>query len=157
MKLIIMRHGQASWSAPSDAERDLTGQGIREVTSTANALAKTFARQSIECICASPYRRAQQTAAVAGGVFVQLGMMSGFKVETLAQLIPEGDPFKVINTLPEAQVILVVSHMPLVGQLTELLCAEPTTVAFQTGMAVILEMEIVAPAMGRIIDTVMPG
>ncbi|MBO9496516.1 phosphohistidine phosphatase SixA [Thalassotalea sp. G20_0] len=147
MKLIIMRHGQASWSAPSDKERDLTEQGIREVRDTVALLAA----QRVDCVFASPYLRAQQTAHIAAEAF-------GLKVETLDELEPDGNPAKVLDALPDSGVVLLASHMPIVGYLTGLLCDGTPKIgpSFQTGMALVLEADILAPGMGRVIERIIP-
>ena len=147
MKLIIMRHGQASWSAPSDKERSLTEQGVREVSNTVALLAG----QRVDFIFASPYLRAQQTGRIAAEAF-------GLTVETLDELEPDGNPAKVLDALPDSGVVLLASHMPMVGYLTGLLCDGTPKVgpSFQTGMALVLEMDILAPGMGRVIERFIP-
>lgn len=147
MKLIIMRHGQASWSASSDMERALTGQGVQEVSSTVASLAN----QKVDRIFASPYLRAQQTARIAAESF-------GCEVETLPELEPDGNPQAVLQALPEADVILLASHMPMVGYLSGLLCDGTPRVgpSFQTGMALILEMDILAPGMAQVFERTIP-
>ncbi|WP_257262978.1 phosphohistidine phosphatase SixA [Endozoicomonas sp. ONNA2] len=152
MKLIIMRHGQASWPASSDKafsdkERSLTGQGIREVSDTVALLAG----QRVNYIFSSPYLRAQQTARIAAERF-------GLRVATLDELEPAGNPAKVLDALADSGVVLLVSHMPLVGYLAGLLCdgtpgAGPS---FQTGMALVLEMDMLAPGTGRVIERIIP-
>ncbi len=147
MKLIIMRHGQASWSAPSDRERPLTEQGAREVSSTVASLAA----QKVDRILSSPYIRAQQTARIAAEAL-------GCGVETLAELEPEGSPQSVLQVLPETGVILLASHMPMVGYLSGLLCegVSQSGPSFQTGMALILEVDVVAPGMARVLERIIP-
>ena len=147
MKLIIMRHGQASWSSPSDKERDLTGQGTREVRDTVALLAA----QRVDCIFASPYLRAQQTARIVAEAF-------GLSVETLDELEPDGNPAKVLDALPDSGVVLLASHMPIVSYLTGLLCDGTPKIgpSFQTGMALVLEADILAPGMGRVIERIVP-
>ncbi|WP_419536092.1 phosphohistidine phosphatase SixA [Endozoicomonas sp.] len=148
MKLIIMRHGQASWSAASDRERSLTEQGVREVTDTLSSLMC----HKVDRVIASPYLRAQQTGSIAAEEF-------RLELETLDELEPDGNPVKVLESLPDSGVVLLASHMPMVGYLTGLLCdgtpkAGPT---FQTGMALVLDMDILAPGMGRVIERITPS
>lgn len=147
MKLIIMRHGQASWSAPSEMERSLTGQGVREVSDTVALLAG----QRVDCVFASPYLRAQQTARIVAEAF-------GLTVETLDELKPEGNPAKVLDALPDSGVVLLASHMPIVSYLTGLLCDGTPKIgpSFPTGMALVLEVDMLAPGMGRVIERIMP-
>ena len=147
MKLVIMRHGQASWSAPSDKERSLTEQGVREVSDTVAVLAD----QWVDCVFVSPYLRAQQTGLIVAEAF-------GLNVETLDELEPDGNPEKVLDALPNSGVVLLASHMPIVGYLTGLLCDGITKngPSFQTGMALVLEVDILAPGMGRVVDRIVP-
>ena len=49
--------------------------------------------------------------------------------------------------------------MPVVGYLAGLLCdgiTKKTGPPFQTGMALVLEVDVLAPGMGRIVDRVIP-
>ena len=149
MKLVIMRHGQAQWSAPSDAERALTRQGQNETCYVAEKLAE---RLCITHLLASPYRRAQQTAKlVAKALKVNT-------IETVDWLIPDGKPEAVINQLPDVDSLLLVSHMPLVSQLTGLLCEASTqqTLSFHTSAAAIIELQYAAIGTGQLVDTVIP-
>ena len=147
MKVIIMRHGQADWSAPSDSERNLTVQGMQEVSSTVAQLAG----QQVDRIIASPYLRAQQTAAIASETFA-------VDVETLAALEPDGDSASVVQTLPAAGVVMLVSHMPQVSCLAGLLCDGSTSDGppFQTAMALVLTLDIPGAGMAEVAEIIMP-
>ena len=133
MKLIIMRHGQASWSAPKDSLRPLTETGRAEVQRTATQLGA----YGLERILASPYLRAQQTAEI---VAEHLGL----SVETIQHVTPDGSPSRAIEQLPESGNTLIVSHMPLVSGLTELLCSGSPYggPGFGTACAAVLDCEI---------------
>ncbi|AMO56725.1 hypothetical protein GZ77_02910 [Endozoicomonas montiporae] len=137
MKLIIMRHGQASWSAPSDSLRPLTKAGREEVRKTVGQLKG----EGIDRIVASPYLRAQQTAAIASDIL-------GVSVDTLDGITPDDSPAKAIGQLPEQGNVLVVSHMPLVSALTGLLCEGVPYggPGFATANAAVLDLEL--PAAG---------
>lgn len=141
MKLIIMRHGQASWSAASDAERALTFEGREQVLKTAEQLKSL----TVDLVLASPYLRAQQTGKIVSGIL-------GCKLDTLESITPDGHPPSVINDLPESGTILLASHMPLVGRLTGLLCngSMSSGFAFPTAGAAILEMELPAAGMATL-------
>lgn len=106
-----MRHGQASWSAPSDSLRPLTGTGREEVRNTVEQLKG----EGIDRIIASPYLRARQTADIASDIL-------GVSVQTVNGITPDDSPVEAIEQLPEQGNVLVVSHMPLVSALTALLC-----------------------------------
>ena len=60
MKLWVLRHGEAEPRANSDAERRLTAHGREQVLHSAARLLG----QPLQAIIASPYVRAQQTAAL---------------------------------------------------------------------------------------------
>nr|WP_255263580.1 phosphohistidine phosphatase SixA [Pseudomonas aegrilactucae] len=110
----VLRHGEAEPHANSDAERRLTAHGREQVLrSAAHLLGK-----APQVILASPYVRAQQTAAL---VHEALGFDK--PVQTVPWLAPESDPQQVIAELDLLGVeeILLVSHQPLVGALVSLL------------------------------------
>ncbi len=148
MKLVIMRHGQASWSASSDALRPLTEAGRNEVLSTAEQLKEHYL---LSRVLASPYRRAQETGKLLTHVF-------GCAMATLDCLIPDGDPLGVISALPEKEPVLLVSHMPLVMGLTGLLCEGAVSVGpgFHTAMAAVLELDIPAVGVARFLSMINP-
>lgn len=141
MKLIIMRHGQAAWSAPSDQLRPLTDAGRSEVKTTTEQLVS----EGIDTLVASPYLRAQQTAEIASGIL-------GIPIQTLDGITPDDAPASALEQLPESGNVLVVSHMPLVSGLTALLCdgvpfGGP---GFGTADAAILELDFPAPGLARL-------
>ncbi|PKM05147.1 MAG: phosphohistidine phosphatase SixA [Gammaproteobacteria bacterium HGW-Gammaproteobacteria-6] len=114
MKLWILRHGQAEAMAASDQRRALTAEGVNEV----HSMAALLQSQPLDCILASPYLRAQQTARL---ISDSLGHARG--VATAAWLTPDDDPLQVLDFIAERSEshLLLVSHQPLVGQLISLL------------------------------------
>ncbi|MFK8329923.1 phosphohistidine phosphatase SixA [Pseudomonas sp. BJa5] len=114
MKLWVLRHGQAEPQARTDAERNLTAHGREQVLHSAALLLG----QPPQVILASPYVRAQQTAAL---VHEALGFDK--PVQTVPWLTPDTDPQKVIGELDKLGLdqVLVVSHQPLVSALVGLL------------------------------------
>ncbi len=114
MKLWVLRHGEAVSHARSDAERALTSVGERQVLTSAARLHD----QPLDAILASPYVRAQQTAALVHGV-----LHTASEVQTVPWLTPESDPLKVVEHLQKLGLenVLLVSHQPLVGNLLSLL------------------------------------
>ncbi|WHL26543.1 phosphohistidine phosphatase SixA [Pseudomonas juntendi] len=111
MKLWVLRHGEAELRANSDAERRLTAHGREQVVRSAAHLLG----QPLQAIIASPYVRAQQTAAL---VHETLGFAEPLR--TVPWLTPEADVQQVIERLGLEHVLLV-SHQPLVGNLVGLL------------------------------------
>ena len=145
MKLIIMRHGQAAWSATTDAERPLTPEGRDQVLRTAEQLKPL----SVDLVLASPYLRARQTGNIVSEIL-------GCQLDTLDSITPDGHPPSVMNDLPESGTILLASHMPLVSRLTGLLCdgSMGSGPPFPTAGAAILEMDFPAAGMATLVKQV---
>ncbi len=114
MRLWLLRHGEAQPQARSDAERALTVRGREEVAQTAIQLQG----RGLGAILASPYIRAQQTAAL---VREALGFVGG--IHTVPWLTPDSDPRTVLAQLDGYPMdeLLLVSHQPLLGDLGGLL------------------------------------
>ena len=110
MRLWLLRHGQAEPKARTDAQRNLTDVGRREVEGAAAPLRD----QSLQVILVSPYQRAQQTA-----VFVRQALGCTGPVETVPWLTPDSDPADAMLYLDRRteQRLLLVTHQPLVGAL----------------------------------------
>ncbi|WDM61031.1 phosphohistidine phosphatase SixA [Pseudomonas sp. NEEL19] len=114
MKLWVLRHGEAELRANTDAERRLTAHGREQVVRSAAHLLG----QPLQAIIASPYVRAQQTAAL---VHETMGFAEPLR--TVPWLTPEADVQQVIGEIERLglQHVLLVSHQPLVGNLVGLL------------------------------------
>ncbi|WP_194790968.1 phosphohistidine phosphatase SixA [Pseudomonas sp. UFMG81] len=114
MKLWVLRHGEAEPRANTDAERRLTAHGREQVLRSAAHLLG----QPLQAIIASPYVRAQQTAALVHGA---LGCVE--PVRTVPWLTPDSDVQQVIGEVERLglEQVLLVSHQPLVGTLVGLL------------------------------------
>ncbi|AMB87056.1 histidine phosphatase family protein [Pseudomonas agarici] len=112
MKLWVLRHGEAEPRSRSDAERNLTAHGRKDVLHSAVHLIG----QPLIAIYASPYVRAQQTAQLVCEAL-------GFEPEIISVpwLTPEVHPLKVLEHLDSTDNLLLVSHQPLVGSLISLL------------------------------------
>ena len=135
MEVIIMRHGQATFSG---LDRVLTNDGINEVKNTARNLCAHF---TIDTILSSPKTRAVQTAQI---VQETLSRRSP-QVEILSDLTPSGDPDTCFDYLqarfdkPNDHAVLLVSHIPLVQKLVEYACPQTQIPVFVTGSAFILD------------------
>lgn len=107
-----MRHGEAEGHSPDgDAGRNLTPRGREQAERAGRCLAGLQSPPSR--LWASPYRRAQQTAAAVG-----LSLPAA-ACETVDFLVPEADPAEVMAALAQApdDNLMLVSHQPLVGSL----------------------------------------
>ena len=147
MNVIIMRHGEASPYASKDEARQLTARGRSEVIAAVNARRESLAL--VERLIVSPFVRAQETAELVRG---ELGVTS---METCADLIPSADPRRLAQYLDQAfsneqsGPLMLVSHLPLVGDFTDWLCGDvPGTNRFSTATVVSVEFEVVAKGCG---------
>lgn len=116
MKFYLMRHGEAEFNAPSDAQRKLTDRGV-ELLKYRLASSKAMF-EGVNCIVHSPYRRTTETAEIASEVL---------DIDTLycSDLwTPESDPHVALNALEHYvdAVPLIVTHMPIVSYVEALCC-----------------------------------
>lgn len=147
--VLMMRHGEAAPGAP-DTERRLTSRGEQETEKMAHWLAKRVADGELAMprLYASPYVRAQQTAR-------QLCEALGCSFETLTIITPDDSPRAVSDWLleqPEGAPIMLVSHMPLVGDLAGLLVEGSAAqgMGFPTAAIAELEAEVWAAGCARL-------
>ncbi|WNL43642.1 phosphohistidine phosphatase SixA [Halomonas sp. PAMB 3264] len=152
-RLLIMRHGEAG-PGQVDHARTLTAQGEYEAARMAGWLAAQNDLGAVR-LCASPYRRAQQTAAAVSDAL-------GVPVETLSNITPDDAPRAVSDWLlaqPEGETIMLVSHMPLVGALCGYLVEgrETRGPAFATGALAELTAPVWAAGVARLVRFIEPG
>jgi phosphohistidine phosphatase len=111
-----MRHGEAELSAKSDAGRNLTARGERQVLACVKgAYANQKQKASlmiVEQILASPFVRAEQTAVLAQSLFSPL-----IPIETWSEITPSGSEEAVLDKLgkSKAAALMLVTHQPLIG------------------------------------------
>lgn len=137
MKIYIMRHGEAGYSASSDAARTLTTYGRQQSEQMAIWLKSQGV--SFDFSLVSPYIRAQQTLSAVGSI-IPLP-----KAEVYKALTPGGSSSLVsdyLSVLAEQGVtsILVVSHLPLVGYLVNELCPSVSPPMFATATVACVEL-----------------
>lgn len=143
MKIIIVRHGEASFDAPSDHQRVLTERGIAQNQNVAEQLKawiQTLELSSPPKLWASTLVRAQQSAQTYSKIL-------GADIETQPFLGPDSDPDRVIRALSkltEHDTLVMVSHQPLVGTLVSLLEAGHPYEAYpySTSEALCLQCEL---------------
>ena len=153
MKLYIMRHAQASFSAPSDRERHITELGAdqtkRLILEHASGLA------DINLVWSSDLKRAKQTATIATEI---LGLTSSEKTF----LSPDGDVRKVLielQQLSEKDCLLIVSHQPLVGELVSYLMSGDLRHAhpYTTSEVIALDLDMFEPGMASMVGQYFPS
>lgn len=152
MKLLIARHGEASFDAPSDRDRALTSNGI---DITKGVLDRNIEElRKVGVIWSSDLLRAKETAAIYSDKLQ-------IPVDRKSYLSPDGDPNKIIkeiNALDSDVHLLIVSHQPLVGEFVSLLCEGHVYKAhpYNTSEIVLVECEIPGPGLGRQIGNFLP-
>ena len=146
MKLILLRHGEAGFDAPSDEKRRLTAQGIGRLQKMLHSAADELSE--VKRVVHSPYLRTLQTATLVNDV-VAVGSL-----EPLGLLVPESRPQDVIDWLArqKADVLLLVTHQPLIGMLVSLLCegdlSRPEPML--PGAMAVIDLEFPAAGLGRL-------
>ena len=126
--LALLRHGRAAGQGP---DAPLTVQGIEQLEKLAVTLKAEGWRP--EAILASPLLRARESARMlAAGI----GIMRSPVV--LHELIPDSEPLHALQAIdaaaPGSRLVLVVSHLPLVGRIAHELTGEE--IAFTTATLV---------------------
>lgn len=150
-----MRHGKAEPHAADDADRALTDKGLAQAQATGAWLSEALGTLQGARLLASPYRRAQETAA-------PLAALLGMKVATVAGITPDVDPRKALAAIEAAgegaQLLLVVSHMPLVAALAGWLQEGVLNTGrpFHLAEARVLEADLLAPGLAREIAAFVP-
>lgn len=137
MKVCIMRHGEAGFSASSDSSRSLTPFGIRQAIQAGQWLKQQNFQFDIGLV--SPYLRAQQTLAELSS------QVSVSTVETDKLLVPGGNPEYIANLLSTFssqgfEQVIIVSHLPLVGYLVNELCPDISPPMFPTASIACIEL-----------------
>lgn len=156
MNIIIMRHGEAVVGADHDAGRALTDVGLQQAASSSAQLKTIIDPKTTLCL-ASPYLRAQQTAAV-------VCEDHGLSVSTVEMLTPDTPASLVLSTLEALLVgcnyssIILVAHMPLVARLTALLSGQSMFELpnFDTANTAVLQADVVAEQCAVLTKFVVP-
>ncbi len=101
------------------------------------------AAKSIKQVVSSPYLRAVQTAKI----FTQVTHKNNIAIDWLDDLTPLGDPRAIQGFLQQTQAdtVLMVSHLPLVGLLVDYLTGETGT---RMGTANLASLSMDYPAQG---------
>ncbi|WP_025673647.1 phosphohistidine phosphatase SixA [Salinivibrio socompensis] len=142
MKLIIMRHGEAQAFAASDSERGLTAHGEQQSQQMATWLNQQLEGQTLDKVLVSPYLRAQQTWQACAPL-----LPIADEVITEEDITPYGQSDRIhayLSAMIEVEkpgVILVISHLPLVGYLTNEWVKEGQAPMFATSAMAIIDVD----------------
>lgn len=136
MKVYILRHGEASFSASSDSMRPLTDFGIMQATKVGEYL--TANNIHFDYAFVSPYLRARQTFK-ALLPFIQV---EHEKIEN--ELTPNGNEDYALEAIfsiaAKSESILLVSHLPIVSELTSALTLKNERPMFATAELACVEL-----------------
>lgn len=153
MKLLVLRHGQASNDAGTDAERPLTEAG----GAAAAALAAVVEPLDLDLVLCSTALRTRQTLAelaLDAGVDVQLeNGLYGAGVEELIEFV------RLVND--NVATVLVVGHNPGVKDLVVELTGGERIPGFRPATLAVLELDVphwweVAPSTARLVSLHVP-
>ncbi|MEE3609298.1 phosphohistidine phosphatase SixA [Avibacterium paragallinarum] len=153
MKIFVMRHGEAKSMASSDKLRQLTEKGKLQSYQQGQWL-QSFCSE-LDKVLVSPYIRAQET-------FEQIDLayknQLNSKFETWSGITPYGDASVVkdyLDVLSQEGVkhILIISHLPLVGDIVRELCGKNTANFYP---ATIVEIEYNAAHCGIVKQIQLP-
>ena len=115
MRLLLLRHGEAGFNAPTDQQRRLTDNGRQQLQQMLSVNAAKL--DGVERIIHSPFVRTTETADLVNSV-------QSAALSPSALLTPESSPQAVVDWLAEQrdEVLILVTHQPLIGALVSLLC-----------------------------------
>ncbi len=150
-QLLVMRHGEATFRANSDMERELTAHGCRQVSKTTQAIQQfindnSVSKESVH-IWASPYVRAQQTALIVAKALA-------LPIATIDYITPNDDPNKSLERLYKEtkgiEFLILVTHMPFCAGFASSLTAEEQrqNASFSTAECQRFECDEFLPACG---------
>lgn len=139
MKILLMRHAESAPGFP-DELRVLTDYGVASLASRPDDLASLL--ESVTDIFVSPYQRTQQTIN---------SFLPGCEYQTVDWLMPDQDPEWVLGHLldmADDSVILLVTHMPMVGEIASLLVEGGNSLGYRFIPAQMMAIEADLPVAG---------
>lgn len=152
MILYLLRHGEAENRGASDSARQLTPHGHKQNMAVASQWAGR--RPVVTAALVSPYVRAQQTSLDIQQVLPEL------QFQDWALITPDTDAYTVLSALAgrSDDSVLLVSHNPLVSNLTNLLLdgAYTDRIIFGTSDLICLELSEVAIGCGELLYKLSP-
>ncbi|WP_299008505.1 phosphohistidine phosphatase SixA [uncultured Shewanella sp.] len=138
MQLYLMRHGEANHQAHSDQERTLTDVGRFQTVMMSQWLSTSV--KHFDLVLVSPYVRAQQTWQEVSQYFTEPSQWH--VLDELTPLNHASDTMDVILAYAEfyqAENVLVIAHMPLLGYLVNAFLPDVEPPLFSTSGIVLIE------------------
>lgn len=162
MKLLFIRHGQATAYCADDAGRNLTEFGQAQAFETAQFV---VAHYKLDLIIASPFNRANQTAKILQKFANDKGQNPQFI--TLDSITPDDDPVVGVADIDKLiseqfghehnKTITIVCHMPIVARMLAHLDADglPPPM-FELAECRVLQTDVVAPQLAKQVASFIP-
>ena len=149
--LALVRHGLASGQGP---EAPLLPEGADQLRRLGGMLDAEGWRAN--AVFASPYRRARESAEVLAGL-----VAPGAERHSLEELQPDVEPDvaleAVLRSAPLASPVLIVSHLPLVARLAEVLLGEDLAFSPATFVEIVRDGDGASRLLRRIGPRDLPG
>ncbi len=146
MRLYCLRHGQASFNAATDFDRQLTDEGL----SSLGAVQRALGRVGFAACFVSPYTRTRQTFECVMGQrqpVISEWLTPDTNVNTaIAQLY-----IATADLADDANVLLVL-HQPLISKLIDALTNEP--VPMMPASYAVIDIDVVAKGLGFLNEVV---
>ena len=159
MDCVFVRHGIAvareEWEG-KDVDRPLTERGKQRVRQVAAGLRRLDVRPTV--FCASPVRRALETARLLHGL-----LASSSLVQSRDELLPDAPPAQVVRLfrdLPPESCVLCIGHEPQLGMAASILLSGRASASFpmKKAGACLIELSILAkPGRGILRWWLTPG
>jgi phosphohistidine phosphatase len=152
MLVDLLRHGAALAGAPggTDSDRELSAEGREQVKGVVERALAAGTKPSL--IICSPYRRARETAEIAAAILGYAGAL-----ERNRALEPDRSPFDIWDEVRRRDTeseILLVSHLPLLGELALLLTKR--SVRIYPGTMVRIAVPELVPEPGGTLEWMLP-
>lgn len=143
MQCVFVRHGEASWDAPTDAARPLTAHGQHQVQLAARWLSSQW---EPELLIHSPLQRACETA---DAFLAQYPQMNTLESDSL---LPDVSPQTLEQMLQHAvpERLLLVGHNPLFSRLLTWFCGADIEEVMAPASMAMIDLPVVAQAAGRL-------
>ncbi|MCL1125670.1 phosphohistidine phosphatase SixA [Shewanella surugensis] len=138
MQLYLMRHGEAGYQAHSDKERTLTDAGRFQTAMMSHWLVRSVTH--FDLVLVSPYVRAQQTWQEVAQHFAEPN--EWIVLEELTPSNNASDTLDVVLAYAEqyeAENVLVIAHMPLLGYLVHAMLPHIEPPLFTTSGITLIE------------------
>lgn len=160
MKLLFIRHGQATAYCADDAGRNLTEFGQAQAHETAQFVASNH---TLDMIIASPFNRADQTAKILQNTINDKGQHPQFI--TLPSITPDDDPVQGVADIERIitehfghehdKTIAIVCHMPIVARMVSVLDGLPPAM-FELAECRVLDTNVIGEGLATQVGRFSP-